>query len=187
MKKRKKIVYIINHISFFVSHRLDLAKHARNNSFKIFLIAGNESSKKMKSFSQKKIKKNKIKYFRANFSSSSLNLFREIIGFWQVYNYCRNLSPDIIHTASPKANLIGGIVGPLSVISAASYKLSMFTGLILFIASAFLFYYGNIGNYQITINFFDGTENQFFVEGNISDLQSFILSCNNEIVNSNRF
>ncbi len=113
MKKRKKIVYIINHISFFVSHRLDLAKHARNNSYEIFLIAGKESSKKMKSFSQKKIKQNKIKYFRANFSSSSLNLFREIIGFWQVYNYCKNLSPDIIHTASPKANLIGGMVGKL--------------------------------------------------------------------------
>ena len=45
-EKRKKIVYIINHISFFVSHRLDLAKHARNNSYEIFLIAGKEAVKK---------------------------------------------------------------------------------------------------------------------------------------------
>ena len=47
MKKEKKIFYIINHTSFFVSHRLDLAKYARNSSFDIFLIVGKESSKKM--------------------------------------------------------------------------------------------------------------------------------------------
>ena len=111
MKKRKKIFYIINHTSFFVSHRLDLAKYARNSSYDIFLIVGKESSKKMLSYSKKILKKNNIKYFRANFSSSSINLFTELVGFWQVYNYCKNFKPDVIHTASPKANLIGGLVG----------------------------------------------------------------------------
>ena len=86
MKKRKKIFYIINHTSFFVSHRLDLAKYAKNSSYDIFLIVGKESSKKMLSYSKKILKKNNIKFFRANFSSSSINLFTELIGFWQVYN-----------------------------------------------------------------------------------------------------
>ena len=113
MKKRKKIFYIINHTSFFVSHRLDLAKYARNSSYDIFLIVGRESSKKMHSYSKKILKKNKIQYFRANFSSSSINLFKELVGFFQVYNYCKNFKPDVIHTASPKANLIGGLVGKL--------------------------------------------------------------------------
>ena len=92
MKKRKKIFYIINHSSFFVSHRLDLAKYTRNSSYDIFLIVGRESSKKMHSYSKKILKKNKIQYFRANFSSSSLNLFKELVGFFQVYNYCKNLN-----------------------------------------------------------------------------------------------
>ena len=113
MKNKKKIVYIINHISFFVSHRLELAKYARNNQYEIFLITGKESSKKMELYSKSVIKKNKIKFFKTNFSSSSLNVFQELIGLFQVLYHCRDIKPDIIHTASPKANLIGGLVGKI--------------------------------------------------------------------------
>ncbi|NLR92920.1 MULTISPECIES: hypothetical protein [Flammeovirga] len=83
--------------------------------------------------------------------------------------------------------LLGGIVAPLSVIAAASYSLSMLTGLSLFLGSAFLFYYGYVGNYQIEVKFFNGTQNQFFVDGNVSDLQKFIVDCHQQIYKRNVF
>ena len=76
MKKRKKIFYIINHTSFFVSHRLDLAKYARNSSFDIFLIVGKESSKKMQSYSKKILKKNKINFLELIFLHQVLTYLR---------------------------------------------------------------------------------------------------------------
>ena len=112
-KKLKKIVYIINHTSFFVSHRFELAKYANKNSYQIYLITGKAGSKKMEKFSNKIIKKSKIKFFRANFSPSSINIFSEISSFYQIIKFCRKIKPDIIHTASPKANLIGGLVGKI--------------------------------------------------------------------------
>ena len=78
-----------------------------------FLLLERKVVKKCNPIQKKILKKNKIKFFRANFSSSSINPFKELVGFLQVYNYCKNFKPDIIHTASPKANLIGGLVGKL--------------------------------------------------------------------------
>jgi len=112
-KNKKKILYIINHTAFFVSHRLPLAEEARKLNYKISLITGVSSSKTMEKNSLKIIKRKKIKFKRSFFSSSSLNIFSEFFGLCQIIYHCKKIKPDIIHTASPKANILGGIVAKL--------------------------------------------------------------------------
>ena len=44
---KKKIVFIVNHAAFFVSHRLLLAKEIIKRGWDFHLIVGNPASKKM--------------------------------------------------------------------------------------------------------------------------------------------
>ncbi|MBB6461407.1 hypothetical protein [Flammeovirga kamogawensis] len=82
--------------------------------------------------------------------------------------------------------LIGGICGPLSLVAGSSGALSLFTGLSLFIAAFFIFYLGFVGTYQLQLKMFDGTENQFFLDYNVSDIQYFVNKANIEIRNGYR-
>ena len=53
----KKIVFFINHVAFFVSHRLPLALHAKKNGYEVILITGKAGSKVMEKDAIKVIKK----------------------------------------------------------------------------------------------------------------------------------
>lgn len=81
--------------------------------------------------------------------------------------------------------LVGGIIGPLSLVAANIGNISLFTGLSLFLGSSLLFYFGFIGNYQLQIKFINGTENQFFIDMESVDLQYFIHKVNTEVVVGN--
>ena len=45
--KRKKILYLVNDIPFFLSHRLDIAKNAKMNGFDVYVFAGKPASRNM--------------------------------------------------------------------------------------------------------------------------------------------
>ncbi|NME71133.1 hypothetical protein [Flammeovirga aprica] len=81
--------------------------------------------------------------------------------------------------------LVGGIVGPLSLVAANIGSVSLFTGLSLFIGASLLFYFGFVGNFQLEVKFKNGTENQFFIEVENADIQYFIQQVNTEIVVGN--
>ncbi|KXX67702.1 hypothetical protein [Flammeovirga sp. SJP92] len=81
--------------------------------------------------------------------------------------------------------LVGGIVGPLSLVAANIGSVSLFTGLSLFLGASLLFYFGFVGNFQLEVKFKNGTQNQFFIEVEKTDIQYFIQQINTEIVMGN--
>ncbi|OHX67145.1 hypothetical protein [Flammeovirga pacifica] len=83
--------------------------------------------------------------------------------------------------------LSGGILGPFALFSSFSGFFELFTGFSVFLACAFLFYYGFVGNYQIEVLQKNGVQNQFFVDGNIPELESFISRCNQDFSRNNHF
>ena len=107
---KKKIAYIINHSSFFYSHIIDVACYARKNKYDIKLFCGLAASEKMDAYSKKKIKQQNIEIKQHSFKSSSINFFKEIIGFFQLVKSIKEYKPDIIHCASPKGIFLGGLV-----------------------------------------------------------------------------
>ena len=105
----KKIAYIINHVAFFESHILPIAKLAKKK-FKIVLFCGESASIEMEKYALKSLKKNKISIVKKNFSSTSINIFKELIALVSLIISVKKFQPDIIHCATPKGILIGGLV-----------------------------------------------------------------------------
>jgi len=107
---KKKIAYIINHSAFFYSHIVDIATQARKNNYQIKLFCGLAASKKMDEYAKKKLKEKKIIIKQNIFKSSSINLIQEIIGFFQLLQSIKKYKPNIIHCATPKGIIFGGLI-----------------------------------------------------------------------------
>ena len=109
MKNKKKILYIINHKSFFVSHRLKIALEAKKQNFEPFLICGTDASDTMKKNAKKILKKTKIKYKEIASEPNKFNLKEDIQSIYKIYQFIKKFNPNLIHIASPKALILGGI------------------------------------------------------------------------------
>ena len=98
---KKKIAYIVNHVSFFDSHISPIAVQAKKK-FNIELFCGNSSSLKMDKISKKNLIQKKIKFKKSNFHSSGENILSEFFGFIEMLNAVRKFNPDLIHCATLK-------------------------------------------------------------------------------------
>lgn len=105
----KKIVYVINHISFFVSHILPIAIQAKKK-YKIYVIFGEPASLEMEKIALKIFKKHKIRYKKISYSSSNINIFIEFLALIKIFFVIKRINPDLIHAIGNKAILFGGIV-----------------------------------------------------------------------------
>jgi glycosyltransferase involved in cell wall biosynthesis len=110
MLRDKKIIFLINHVSFFISHRLPIALRALEEGCSVELITGKAGSLIMEKQALKVLKKYDIKHTRVSFESSSINIFTETKSLIEIYKLLKTKEPDILHMASPKAITYGGIV-----------------------------------------------------------------------------
>ena len=106
---KTKIAYVINHSAFFYSHIFPIAKVVRKKNYKIELFCGLASSKEMNIHANKKLRKNNVKISESLFRSSGVNILNEIRGLIQLIKSLKKYKPDIIHCATPKGILFGGL------------------------------------------------------------------------------
>ncbi len=109
----KKIVFFINHVSFFVSHRLPLALHAKKNGYEVILITGMAGSKVMEKDAIKVIKKYGIRHKRISISASGFRPLSELTGLIQLIYELLTYKPSLIHLASTKSIIYGGVIARL--------------------------------------------------------------------------
>ena len=107
--KPYKLLYLINHKSFFVSHRLKIALKVSEKNFSTFLICGKDSSKTMKKESSEIIKKLKINYKEILTSSGKINFFCDLFSIVKLYFLIKSFKPSLIHIASPKFIILAGL------------------------------------------------------------------------------
>ena len=112
--KRKRIIFFINHVAFFISHRLPIAEKLINEGYEVFLITGQGGSVEMENLATNKLKNFKIKHIRLAFRPSSINPVLEIYSIFQLIYYLVILRPNLFHCVSPKAVLYGSIAGCFS-------------------------------------------------------------------------
>jgi glycosyltransferase involved in cell wall biosynthesis len=105
--KNKKIVFIINNLTFLVSHRFKLVKATVSNGYDIHIICGKAHSQATERNAIKALSDENISFDRTQFSGNSKNLFTEAIGFFQITYYLIKQRPSIVHCISPKAILYG--------------------------------------------------------------------------------
>ena len=116
--RRRKILYVVNHAAFFVSHRLPLALAARESGYDVELITGQPGSVSMEEPAVVALEAARIKHSRVAFGSASINPFIELYGLVQLIRRIALSRPDLVHCASPKGLLYGGIAARLCRVSA---------------------------------------------------------------------
>jgi glycosyltransferase involved in cell wall biosynthesis len=107
--KKNLIIYVVNHAAFFVSHRLPLAISSKQSGFNVALFSGQAGSVEMERIAEEKLNSLDILHKRTIFSSSGINPLIELFGLVQLIFLIIRFRPDIIHCASPKGVLYGGI------------------------------------------------------------------------------
>lgn len=110
---KKRVAYVVNHAAFFVSHRLPLAMGAKEAGFDVRLLTGQAGSQEMEQMAVAQLQADGIRHQRAVFSSSGINPLRELIGLLQLVWFMLRFRPDVVHCASPKGVLYGGIAARL--------------------------------------------------------------------------
>lgn len=118
-----KIVYVVNTLEFFNSHRLPLAIEAGKKGCEVHVVA-NISSEDL-------ISENGLTYHHLAFSRSGQNPFYEFIILYRLLMLLLKIRPDLLHLVTIKPVLYGGIVGRLirvkSVVAAISGLGSVFS------------------------------------------------------------
>ena len=109
MQNKKKILYILNHKSFFVSHRLKIASEAKRKNYEAFLICGTDASEIMKKESEKILKKKKIDFEEIYSNPSKLEIYNDLKYIFKTYFFLKKYKPNLIHIASPKSLILGGL------------------------------------------------------------------------------
>jgi glycosyltransferase involved in cell wall biosynthesis len=119
-----KITFVVNHAAFFVSHRLPIAQEARRLGCKVNLLIGQAGSKSMELTAERALLSSGITHNRVAFRSSGINPLIELWGMIQLVWLMRRHRPDLVHCASPKGLLYGGlaarVAGVNSVVLAVS-------------------------------------------------------------------
>jgi glycosyltransferase involved in cell wall biosynthesis len=105
----KKIIFLVNHVAFFVSHRLPIAKKLIENGYEVMLITGKKASEEMEEIAILELKANNIKHYRISISSARTNIFLDIFGVFQLIFLLIRFKPDLVHCVSPKALIYGGL------------------------------------------------------------------------------
>lgn len=104
-----RVAYVINHVAFFVSHRLPLATAARRAGFNVKLFTGQAGSPSMERLAEVELAAATIPRHRVAFRSSGINPLRELWSLLQLIVLLRRYRPDLVHCASPKGVLYGGL------------------------------------------------------------------------------
>ncbi len=108
------LVFVINNAAFFVSHRLPIAVEAKRRGWQITLVTGRAGSDEMENAATAVLAKEGIVHYRLPFGSATVNPFRELWGLVRMALLLRRLRPNIVHGASPKGILYGGIAAQLA-------------------------------------------------------------------------
>jgi glycosyltransferase involved in cell wall biosynthesis len=99
----KKIVYLVNVDWFFISHRLPLARAARDAGAEVIVAAG-DTGKGVT------LEKEGIHFVPLPFSRQGTSIFQESITVHAIFNFLKRTKPDLLHTVSIKPVLYGSLL-----------------------------------------------------------------------------
>ncbi len=108
-----RVVFVVNHVAFFVSHRLPVALAAQARGWTVALVTGQPGSAVMEVAAEAPLRDSGIRHFRTRFTASGMNPLTEGLGALQTLWHLLRLRPSVVHCASPKGVLIGGIAARL--------------------------------------------------------------------------
>ena len=102
---KKKILFLVNDLSFFISHRLQIAESVIALGYSVVVGYGELGRCKI-SF----LKNRNIKAIHIPIDRAGMNPFREIGSIFRIFRLFLKIKPDIVHLVTIKPYLYGGII-----------------------------------------------------------------------------
>jgi glycosyltransferase involved in cell wall biosynthesis len=100
---KRTILFFVNDVAFFISHRLPLARHAVRNGWHVH-VAGPASA------ASERLLQEGVTYHSVSLNRKSLSLSFEIQTFVETYSLFRSIKPDVLHNVTIKPVIYGGLV-----------------------------------------------------------------------------
>ena len=123
----KKVLFVVNSSTFFVSHRLPIAQQLIEKGYEVHLASSGET---LPIFDEMGLTFHKIE-----FSRKGTNPLSELRLIWQLFKLFTSLQPDIVHMITIKPYLYGGIAATMAKVPAV---VSAVSGLgVVFITTGF--------------------------------------------------
>ena len=107
MNRPRRILYVVNHAGFFISHRLPLAIAARDAGYEVHIAT--PRSKHVPQLQAAGFTWHVLPLVR-----SAVNPLNEIRSFFAIYRLYRRLNPDLVHHVTSKPVLYGSIAARLA-------------------------------------------------------------------------
>ena len=101
----KKILFVVNELNFFLSHRLSIAKEASKKGYLVHLAIEN---KKLTKVENEQLKDFQIHNYHV--SRSNLNIIFEIYTFISLFLLIKKINPQLVHLITMKPIIYGGII-----------------------------------------------------------------------------
>ena len=108
MNNDKKIIILVNYLSFFLSHRLPIAEALLAKGFKVFIGYG-----ELRGADPKLLEKRGFKVYFIPMQPTGFNLFKELKTLYYIWVFFKRVRPDIVHMITIKPYLYGGIISRL--------------------------------------------------------------------------
>ena len=102
---KKKILFVVNELNFFLSHRLSIAKEASRKGYLVHLAIEN---KKLTKVENEHLKDFQIHNYHV--SRSNLNVIFEIYTFISLFLLIKRINPQLVHLITMKPIIYGGII-----------------------------------------------------------------------------
>lgn len=102
----KRLVYVVNDLPFFVSHRLALAIQAAKEGFEVHIATPQGTP-------DFDVREADFIYHSIMLSRRGINPLKEVVSIVGIYRLLRKLKPDIVHLITIKPILYGGLMARL--------------------------------------------------------------------------
>lgn len=106
---KKKILFLVNDLSFFISHRLQIAESVIALGYSVFVGYGDLGTCKISFLKNRNIEAMYIPIDRAG-----MNPFKEIGSLFLILRLFLKIKPDIVHLVTIKPYLYGGIIARIA-------------------------------------------------------------------------
>lgn len=122
---KKKLLFIVNEPTYFISHRFPIALAAHDAGYEIHLATGTKAP-------PPEIREKRFYYHHIPLSRSGQNIFLESLSVVTMYRLMKQIQPDIVHLITTKPVIYGSFVARLArvpaVVAAVSGLGFIFTG-----------------------------------------------------------
>ena len=108
MKKNKKVLILVNYLSFFISHRLPIAEALLAKGFEVFIGYG-----ELRGADPKILEQRGFKVYFIPMQPGGFNLLNDFKTFYYIWSFFKRVKPDIVHLVTIKPYLYGGIISRL--------------------------------------------------------------------------